>query len=154
LKIVSLLCCSAIKLFDEAHLQAHSLSQHCNKLLKVFREAAPYTLDVKEPPMLRSLTITALLALGTVAAHAEDVSTQVTYSDLDLSKAADARMLAARLQDAATSVCLKANPENPMPQAMQNCVSTSVHMAMTRIQNDMEDAVHDKLSLVRTAMRD
>ena len=104
--------------------------------------------------MLRTLTITALLALGTATAHAEDVSTQVSYADLDLSKPADAKMLAARLQDAAAAVCMKANPENPLPLAMQNCVSTSVHMAMTRIQNDMEDAVHDKLSLVRTAMRD
>ena len=104
--------------------------------------------------MLRTLTVTALLTLSIAAAHAEDATTRVSYADLDLSKPSDAKTLAARLQDAATAVCLKANPENPMPQAMQNCVSMSVHMAMTRIQNDMEDAVHDKLSLVRTAMRD
>jgi len=104
--------------------------------------------------MLRPLALTALLALSVTSAHADDASTQVSYGDLDLSKPADAKTLAARLQDAATAVCLKANPENPMPMAMQNCVSTSVHMAMTRIQNDMEDSVHDKLSLVRTAMRD
>ena len=104
--------------------------------------------------MLRPLALAALFALGATAAHAEDVSTQVNYGDLDLSKPSDAKTLAARLQDAATAVCLKANPENPMPMAMQNCVSVSVHMAMTRIQNDMEEAVHDKISLVRTAMRD
>lgn len=104
--------------------------------------------------MLRTLTLAALLALGATAAQAEDVSTQVTYGDLDLSKPSDAKTLAARLQDAATAVCMKANPENPMPMAMQNCVNLSVHMAMTRIQNDMEGAVAEKISLVRTAMRD
>ena len=62
--------------------------------------------------MLRSLTAATLLALGIASAHADEVTTQVSYSDLDLSRPADARILAARLQDAATAVCLKANPEN------------------------------------------
>lgn len=104
--------------------------------------------------MLRPLTITALLALGTVSAHAEDVTTQVSYSDLDLSRPADAKVLAARLQDAATSVCLKANPDNVAKAALENCISISVHMAMSRIASDMNAAVDDKLSNVRTAMRD
>lgn len=105
--------------------------------------------------MLRTLTITALLALGITAASAEeDASTQVTYSDLDLSKPTDARTLAARLQDAATAVCLKANPENPRPMALQACVDISVDMAMTRIRSDMDDVVRVKISNVRTAMRD
>jgi UrcA family protein len=104
--------------------------------------------------MLRTITLSALLALGVTAAHAEDASTQVSYADLDLSKTTDAKALAARLQDAATAVCLKANPENLRPVAMESCVNVAVHMAMTRIQSDMVDAVHDKLSNVRTAMRD
>ena len=104
--------------------------------------------------MLRPLTITAFLALGIVSAHAEDVTTQVAYSDLDLSRPADAKVLAARLQDAATSVCLKANPENVGKAALENCISLSVHMAMSRIASDMNEAVDDKLSNVRTAMRD
>ena len=62
--------------------------------------------------MLRTLTVTALLTLSITAVHAEDASTLVSYADLDLSKPADAKTLAARLQDAATAVCLKANPEN------------------------------------------
>src|SRR3954471_10409370 len=101
--------------------------------------------------MLRPLTLAAFLALGVTAAHAEDASTQVSYGDLDLSKPADAKTLAARLQDAATSVCLKANPENLQSMALENCVDMSVHLAMSRIQSDMDDAVREKLSNVRTA---
>jgi len=105
--------------------------------------------------MLRTLTLTALLALCVTAAQAEDdVSTLVSYSDLDLSRPADAKVLAARLQDAATSVCLKANPEKVAAGALENCISISVHMAMSRIQSDMDDAVRGKLTNVRTAMRD
>jgi UrcA family protein len=107
--------------------------------------------------MLRTLTIAALLSLGITAAHAEDsleVTTQVSYADLDLSKSADARTLAARLQDAATSVCLKANPENLQSMALGNCVDVSVRMAMTRIESAMDQAVRAKLSNVRTAMND
>jgi UrcA family protein len=104
--------------------------------------------------MLRTLTIATLLTLSITAAQAEDASTLVSYADLDLSKPVDARTLAARLQDAATSVCLKANPENLGAMALGNCVDMSVHLAMTRIQNEMVDAVHDKLSNVRTAMKD
>jgi UrcA family protein len=78
----------------------------------------------------------------------------VSYADLDLSRTADAKVLAARLQDAATSVCLKANPENVVAGALESCISVSVHMAMSRIQSDMDDAVRGKLTNVRTAMRD
>jgi UrcA family protein len=108
--------------------------------------------------MSRTLTVTALLALGIASAHADETTTeattQVSYSDLDLSRPADAKVLAARLQDAATSVCLKANPENVTPVALENCISVSVHMAMSRIESDMDAVVHGKLSNVRTAMRD
>src|SRR5258708_31615408 len=104
--------------------------------------------------MLRPLTITAFLALGIVSAHADDVTTQVAYSDLDLSRPADAKVLAARLQDAATAVCLKANPDNVAKAALENCINVSVHMAMSRIESDMNSTVHDRLSNVRTAMRD
>jgi UrcA family protein len=104
--------------------------------------------------MLRTLTITAFLTLSIAAAHAEDASTLVSYADLDLSKPTDAKTLAARLQDAATSVCLKANPANLQAAALENCVNLSVRLAMARIQSDMDDAVQAKLSNVRTAMRD
>ena len=104
--------------------------------------------------MLRPLTVTALLVLGTLSAQADDVTTQVSYADLDLSRPSDAKVLAARLEDAATAVCLKANPENVGRGALENCISISVHMAMSRIENDMNATVHDRLSNVRTAMHD
>ena len=104
--------------------------------------------------MLRTLTLTALLTLSITAAHAEDASTRVSYADLDLSKPADAKTMAARLQDAATAVCLKANPENLGATALESCVTMSVRLAMTRIQSDMDEAVQYKLSNVRTAMKD
>lgn len=104
--------------------------------------------------MLRPLTITAFLALGLVGAQADEVSTQVSFSDLDLSRPADARILAARLQDAASAVCLKANPENVAKAALEHCINLSVHMAMSRIEGAMDEAVQGKLSNVRTAMRD
>ena len=104
--------------------------------------------------MLRPLALSALLAFGITAAHAEEASTQVSYADLDLSKATDAKTFAARLQDAAAAVCLKANPENPSTAALESCVAMSVRMAMTRIQSDMDQDVEYKLSNVRTAMRD
>jgi len=56
--------------------------------------------------------------------------------------------------DAATSVCLKANPENVAPSALATCINLSVHMAMSRIESDLDATVHGKLSNVRTAMRD
>jgi UrcA family protein len=104
--------------------------------------------------MLRILTVSALLTLGIVGAHAadDDATTLVSYADLDLSQPAGAKTLAARLQDAATSVCVKANPSNISPVMLENCVNVSVHMAMSRIESDMDSAVHDKLHNVRTAM--
>ena len=104
--------------------------------------------------MLRTLTIAACLALGVSAAHAADATTEVNYSDLDLSKPSDARTLAARLRDAASAVCLKANPVNVSAAALEKCVNLSVRMAMTRLQSEMDEAVSGKISNVRTAMRD
>jgi UrcA family protein len=106
--------------------------------------------------MLRILTVSALLTLGIVGAHAadDDVTTLVSYADLDLSQPAGAKTLAARLQDAATAVCLKANPEKVTPGALENCVNMSVHMAMSRIEATMDEVVRDKLTNVRVAMKD
>jgi UrcA family protein len=104
--------------------------------------------------MLRTFALTAFLALSATAAYADDASTQVAYSDLDLSKPADAKTLAARLQDAAAAVCLKANPENVAPVAMANCINASVAMAVSRIETNLDTTVHDKVRNVRSAMKD
>ena len=83
--------------------------------------------------MLRSFTTAAVLALALTAAHADDAvtdaSTDVVYGDLDLSRPVDASILAARLQNAASAVCLKANPENVTEGAMRTCIDMSIHMA-------------------------
>ena len=104
--------------------------------------------------MLRTLTTAALLVFGIASAHADDASTLVSYGDLDLTRPADAQTLAARLQDAATAVCLKANPEKVSPGALENCVNMSVHMAMSRIEATMDEITHDKLTNIRVAMKD
>ena len=102
--------------------------------------------------MLRTLATAAILALGITAAHADDASTHVMYGDLDLSQPADAKILADRLQDAAKSVCLKANPDGIAPPQLQNCITGSVSTAMTRIESNLDEAVHARLVNVRTAM--
>jgi len=104
--------------------------------------------------MLRTIATAALLTLSIASAQADEASTQVSYSDLDLSRPDDAKTLAARLQDAAAAVCLKANPANVQPGALEHCINASVHMAMSRIESDMDMVVRGKLGNVRSAMRD
>ena len=92
--------------------------------------------------MLRTLATAAALALtitlNVTTAHAADdapnhASTDVYYGDLDLSQAADAKVLADRLQGAAKSVCLETNPTGVSPALMRHCVDGSVSMAMVRV---------------------
>jgi UrcA family protein len=109
--------------------------------------------------MFRTFATAAIFTLCMTAAHAEDVSTdvedvstKVSYGDLDLSQPADARILADRLREAAMSVCLKANAENTSSGILRSCVDVSVSMAMSRIEDSLDQAVHAKLLNVRTAM--
>jgi UrcA family protein len=104
--------------------------------------------------LLRSLTAAALLALGITAAHADDitqVSVNVPYGDLNLAQPTDAKILADRLEDAAKSVCLKANPDLS-PVLMQQCIGTAVSVAMMGIENTLDREVRAQLVVVRTAM--
>jgi UrcA family protein len=112
--------------------------------------------------MLRTLATAAALALtitlNVTAAHAADeapdhASTNVVYGDLDLSQAADAKILADRLQGAARSVCVAANPNGVSPALLRNCVDGSVSMAMSQIASHLDEAVRAKLGNVRTAMQ-
>jgi UrcA family protein len=94
-----------------------------------------------------------LTAIGLSTARADDfdtVSAPVTYGDLDLSRPADARILADRLEDAAKSVCLKANPDAP-PSFIQMCADAAISVAMTQIQDQMDDAVDAKLDVIRAS---
>ena len=104
--------------------------------------------------MYRSFTTAAILALAITAAHADDyASTRVTFGDLDLSQPADAKVLADRLEDAAKSVCIQANPDDVSPAVLQNCITSSISMAMSRIESHLDQSVHAKLVNVRTAMQ-
>jgi UrcA family protein len=109
----------------------------------------------KEITMLfRSFTTAALLALGITAAQADDLSqasTTVSFGDLNLSQPADAKILADRLEDAATSVCLKVNPDLS-PALMQQCIDSAISIAMTGIQDRLDQDVRAKLFVVRSSL--
>jgi UrcA family protein len=109
----------------------------------------------KEITMLfRSFTTAALLALGIAAAQADDLSqasTTVSFGDLNLSQPADAKILADRLEDAATSVCLKVNPDLS-PALMQQCIDSAISIAMTGIQDRLDQDVRAKLFVVRSSL--
>ena len=115
--------------------------------------------------LLRTLTATALLALGVTAAHAADfttsnfaasdftqVSVYVPYGDLNLAQPSDAKILADRLEEAAKSVCLKANPDIDSPALMQQCIGTAISVAMAGIEDTLDQEVRAKLVVVRTSM--
>ena len=110
--------------------------------------------------LLRTLASAALLALGLTAAHAADVtnndftqvSVYVPYGDLNLAQPTDAKVLADRLEDAAKSVCLKANPDIGSPVLMQQCIGTAISVAMMGIEDTLDQEVRAKLVVVRTSM--
>jgi UrcA family protein len=115
---------------------------------------------LKEITMLRIFTAAALLALtATTAAQAENWardSMPVAYGDLNLSKPADAKVLAERLQAAATKVCLSAtsdlrlnaNSDLTKSREMQDCVDTAINVAMLRIEHSM--TAHVRANLINS----
>ena len=101
------------------------------------------------------LAASAILALGITAARADDdsiVSTTVAFGDLNLAQPDNAKILADRLQDAAKSVCLKANPDIGAASEMQACIDTAVSMAMVQVEDRLDQTVHTDLVNVRTSM--
>jgi UrcA family protein len=108
--------------------------------------------------LLRSFTTLAtsiILALGITAARADDysiVSTTVAFGDLNLAQPADDKILADRLQDAAKSVCLKANPDIGATAELQVCIDTAVSMAMVQVEDRLDRTVDTDLTNVRTSM--
>ena len=97
--------------------------------------------------MLRTLTTATLLALTVTAAHAGDTtnsSVNVAFGDLNLSRPADAKILAGRLEAAAALVCRDAADGQMGPAArrvMQECVSDAVNVALARIASAQTSAV-------------
>ena len=104
--------------------------------------------------LFRTLTTAALLALGLTAARADDTiaTTQVAFGDLNLSQPADAKILADRLQVAAKSVCLKANPDVATPSALEMCTDTAISMAMGQIESSLDQKVRTNMGNVRISM--
>ena len=105
--------------------------------------------------LFRTFTTAAIFALGMTAAHADDynsASINVAFGDLNLSRPADAKILGNRLQDAAKSVCLKANPEVSNQSLMQDCIDDAINTAMGRIEISLEQPAQAALVNVRTSM--
>jgi UrcA family protein len=102
--------------------------------------------------LFRSLAPAALLALSMTAAHADDYnSAKVTIGDLNPLNPSDAKILADRLQDAAKTVCVKANPEIDSASAMQDCIDTAISTAMMKIESRLDQNVRAELIDVHTS---
>jgi UrcA family protein len=88
--------------------------------------------------MFRNFAILTLLTLTATAARAEtSASANVAYGDLNLSRPADARILADRLDTAARQVCLAANAGDAgfVPRrAVQDCIDDAIATAEARIE--------------------
>jgi UrcA family protein len=105
--------------------------------------------------LLRTFLTTATLALGIAVAHAEaasQASATVSFGDLNLAQPGDAKILAARLETAAKSVCLAANPDLDSSVLMQQCIDTAISMGITGIRDRLDQEVSAKLVVVRTSL--
>jgi UrcA family protein len=103
--------------------------------------------------LYRSLAAAAFLILGFSAAQADTTATSTTstivpYGDLNLAESGDAKVLAVRLQDAAKSVCIAANPDLHENE-LQSCIDTAIDMAMAQIANHYDEQAHARLVNVR-----
>jgi UrcA family protein len=99
--------------------------------------------------MLRILATAAILALSANAALADSqASVDVPFGDLNLSRSHDTKILAERLETAASAVCLKANSDMPSTipaYAMQDCIDAAVNIAVSRIQRSLESKLRANL---------
>jgi len=119
--------------------------------------------------MLRTFAAAALLALiitptqAVTSAQADawsDVSVPVVYGDLNLAKPADAKILADRLQAAATRACFDANRDltgsahialAARTSGMRACIDDAVNVAMLRIEKNVTKNVRANLISDRQA---
>jgi UrcA family protein len=97
----------------------------------------------------------AALSLGAVAAHADPVKAVVNYSDLDLSRAADARSLYARLQKASDQVCsvYKDTRNLTRKRLFEACYQDSLTRAVDDIGHASVQAVFVADERIRLASR-
>lgn len=98
--------------------------------------------------MLRHFTAAALLVLCTGAARAGEVfasgnvvesSVHVSYGDLNLTSSSDDKILTARLAAAAKTVCASQPGAFYVDSGMQDCMSTAVNAAISRIHEQLDD---------------
>ena len=112
--------------------------------------------------MLRTVTAAALLAFTITAAQADDrpqASVPVAYGDLNLANPADAKILAHRLQAAATLACLNANRDltsdahiaPAIRDGMRACVKDAINIAMAQIEKSLTQNVRANLVSDRQA---
>ena len=106
--------------------------------------------------MPRIFATAAFIALTVTAADAGEVaSVSVTFGDLNLSRPADAKILATRLQAAAKSVCRTAGSGQPPLIAMRemdSCTDTAISTALARIASVQTNAVRANLVNDREAL--
>ncbi len=105
--------------------------------------------------MLRIIAATALLTCIATAAGADDIQTSITvsFSDLNLSHPADAKILAGRLQAAAQLVCRTAADGQVGVTAihvMRDCVNDAINVALARIASAQTKAVKVYLADARS----
>jgi len=110
--------------------------------------------------MFRIVTLTAaILTITGIAALAHgQASVDVPFGDLNLSQAQDARILAARLQSAATQVCQKTNAANLAADrisqlAMEQCIDAAINLAMQRVESNLVNKVRANLVGARQLSR-
>jgi UrcA family protein len=107
--------------------------------------------------MLRTFAAAALLTIAVTSAQADawqEASVPVVYGDLNLAKPADAKILADRLQAAATRACFDANrdltgsaniPLAARTSEMRTCVNDAINVAMLRIEKNVTKNVRANL---------
>ena len=97
----------------------------------------------------------AALSAGAVAAHADPAKAVVNYSDLDLSQAADARSLYARLQKASEQVCsgYKDTRNLSMKRVYESCYQAALTRAVEDVGRASVQAVFAADERIRLASR-
>src|SRR5688572_20199111 len=112
--------------------------------------------------MFRTFATATLLTFALTAAQAAPLSPppayaemNVTYGDLNLTSAADAAILAGRLQSAAMTVCMKTNEATSSVRKIlvRRCVDMAITRATSKIWSQIEaspyQAIRANLDSVR-----
>lgn len=105
--------------------------------------------------MLRPLIAAAFVAFTATAAMADATNEiAVAFGDLNLSRPADASILANRLRAAAKQVCLNViSAQYPTgiatDKAMRECMTSAIDLAVARIEGRLDKSVRASLATSR-----